>query len=603
MFAVTCTDAVQIADSAELAAVACNRGVAHPPGYPLYTLVGRAFCAIPVSTPAARLSLLSLFAGLWALWGVYAIGFRLTQTRWAAAVSALVAATGWLFWRYSSLPEVFALNAALCVAVAHMGLVAVQSATDARRMWAVLVMGVLFGLALSNHHSCALLGLLPAWVVLVPLRPYRQTIWRAVLALGGLMLGLLPYLHLLLADPLALPRWGNTDTLTGLVHHLLRSDYGTFQLGLHGESSAWATLVAFGRTLPAQLGWVFLPVAAAGLVLALVSPKKCWSGGESAPRGERSFVRLLVVSLVLCGPAFMLLFNIQPEGIGLQVVERFFVLPSVLLAVFVGLGLAWIDRRWLSEMGQGRARFYRLATLALLAPVALHNYARADVRENYAVEDYAHNVLRAADKNALVLGTGDLRIFSLSYAQHVLGIRRDVQYVDVRLLLYPWYVAQQNRLFPRFGYRYQKGNVNTLGLIHSHLQRGIPVYLAEVYNKKVAEAFASYPVGPLQRLVAPGDPLPTVQDLARLNAQLEARLWRRGRLPDPDTDPWSASLRVPIADTWYTIGRVALITGQPGLARRSAARARSWAPWLARPPWLHELASARPTHRGTAAQP
>src|SRR5437899_3068725 len=46
-------------DSAELTTVACNLGVAHPPGYPLFTLLAKVFTWIPVGAVAWRVYLLS----------------------------------------------------------------------------------------------------------------------------------------------------------------------------------------------------------------------------------------------------------------------------------------------------------------------------------------------------------------------------------------------------------------------------------------------------------------------------------------------------------------------------------------------------------------
>lgn len=590
LFGATRANAVQVADSAELVAVACTGGVAHPPGYPLYTLLGHAFCSIPLATPAARLSLLSIFAGLWALWSIYALLRRLTQKRWTSALGALVAATGWLFWRYCSLPEVFALNAALCLAATHAGLVALEATTTRRRHGAVLAMGLFFGLALSNHHSAALLGALPLWVVVAPLRPYRRVVFRAALALLGLTLGLLPYLHLLFADPHTLPFWGDTTNLRGLIHHVLRRDYGTFRLSLNRAWSGWATLGAFAQALPAQLGWVFLPVGALGFGVASWGYQWPRDKGFAPTHHTRWYLRLLAVSWLVCGPAFFLLFNIRPEGIGLQVVERFFVLPSAIAAVFVGLGTQWLDQKWLQQTRKRRGRFYQVLGFVLLLPVALHNYPRADVHDNYAVEDYARNVLRTVAPHALVLGVGDLRVFSLAYAQHVLGLRPDVQYVSAYLLLHRWYVEQHHRRFPRFNYRYQPGTVDTVGLIRDHLQRGIPVYLAEVYNEKVARSFASYPIGPLRRLVSSPSQLPNVTELAGVNRRLEQKLLRRGRDPDPSIDPWAASLREPTAATWYAIGRGAAHEGHRDLAADAVAHAQRWAPWLALPGWAGTMA-------------
>lgn len=46
-------------DGAELSAAAYVLGVAHPPGYPLYLLVGHLFCCLPVGEVAFRVALLS----------------------------------------------------------------------------------------------------------------------------------------------------------------------------------------------------------------------------------------------------------------------------------------------------------------------------------------------------------------------------------------------------------------------------------------------------------------------------------------------------------------------------------------------------------------
>src|SRR5437763_2956790 len=48
------------ADSGELAAAVARGAVPHPPGYPLYLLLGRlAYLTFPLAEPAARLNLLS----------------------------------------------------------------------------------------------------------------------------------------------------------------------------------------------------------------------------------------------------------------------------------------------------------------------------------------------------------------------------------------------------------------------------------------------------------------------------------------------------------------------------------------------------------------
>ena len=582
LFASTWTDAIQVADSGELVAAACNLGVAHPPGYPLYTLLGHLLCQLPASTEAGRVGWLSVAAGLLCVLAVYGLVLRLGARRWAAAAAALALATGQVFWRYASLAEVFALNAALCLALVYACVVAADQRSSAlrRALWCA-ASGLLAGLAVSNHHSTVWVApmLIPA--VFLPLRPVAAAAGRTAAAFAGGVLGLSPYLHLLLADPTITPRWGDTATLAGLLKHFLRQDYGTFTLSIGGKASQYEALSFFLQELPGQLTWVLLPAALAGLILragrAAGSP---WAAALSG-RASRGAAGWLALCCLLCGPVFFTLFNLGSAGTQAQVVERFFILPVAMLSVCLGLGLAWLDRAVLAQPDfRTTAPLWRAAALGIIGFTALSNRAEADVSENYVVEDYAYNVLASVEQGALVLGTGDARTFSLLHAQEVLGYRPDVQFINVSLLLYPWYVEQKKVERPELRYRFTPGNVDTLGLIRREMRRGVPVYLAAVYNDKVMREFAGYPVGPLVRLRTPWSVSPPPRWVIRHNESLYPRYLSRGRLPDPRVDAWSAQLQETYARGWETIARAALAAGDRRIALRCLARARKLAPWL-----------------------
>ena len=60
LFASTAAPGLGFIDSGELSAVACTLGIAHPTGYPLYTLVGWVFAHLPLAgTAIARLNLMA----------------------------------------------------------------------------------------------------------------------------------------------------------------------------------------------------------------------------------------------------------------------------------------------------------------------------------------------------------------------------------------------------------------------------------------------------------------------------------------------------------------------------------------------------------------
>ena len=73
LYFVTCSPTINFTDSGELATVAWTGGIAHPPGYPLYTLFGIAFIHLPFGEPAWRMSMISALFGAAAVSLFYAL--------------------------------------------------------------------------------------------------------------------------------------------------------------------------------------------------------------------------------------------------------------------------------------------------------------------------------------------------------------------------------------------------------------------------------------------------------------------------------------------------------------------------------------------------
>ena len=590
LFNSTFSDAVQVADSGEVISAACKLGVSHPPGYPLAALLGHGFCQLPWSTEAGRVGLLSLVAGLWTLLALYGVVVRVTGNRWVAVIAALTLATADIFWRYSSQAEVFTLNTALAANVVYAAVRLGQASSPrAGLLWSALT-GLCMGLALSNHHSSVWIGPLALFAVVLPLRPLPAVGARLLVAVVGGLVGLLPYLHLLLADPQVIPRWGDTDSWAGLLHHVLRRDYGTLSLTLGGKWAPLENVWHFVSRVPSQTAWVLWPVSLLGIAVLCYRWARRPLGKVLEPRLRRDLALLLALSPVLAGPGFMLLFNIESSGVPGQVAERFYLLPVMLLCICLGIGLAQLHSTFLAREGaESRAKLWYTVAALVVALAAVGSYRKADLSQNYVVEDFAKNSLMSVKTGALIIGTGDVRLFSMMYAQEVLGVRPDVQYIDAYLLLYPWYVKQKKRQRPNLSYFHTRGHVNSLGLIRRELDRGVPVYLASIYNKKVLRAFRGYPVGPLIRLHPPGVRPPTPYYVEKLNRRLFAGFSRRGRLPEPDEDPWGASLRGPYAEAWRSLARTMYLLGDRKAAMRCLARAHRWAPYLKMPSWFGQM--------------
>ncbi|MEW6102790.1 MAG: DUF2723 domain-containing protein [bacterium] len=108
----TLTPTVGFHDSGELISVAYTLGIAHPPGYPLYTLFGKLWTTlIPIGNIAFRMNMESaLFASL-ACMMVYFITLRLTSLIIPSIVASLTLAFSLTFWEQAVISEKYTLNA------------------------------------------------------------------------------------------------------------------------------------------------------------------------------------------------------------------------------------------------------------------------------------------------------------------------------------------------------------------------------------------------------------------------------------------------------------------------------------------------------------
>lgn len=290
-------------DAGELAAEACNVGVAHPPGYPLFTWMGNAAVRFgPESwSPARRMNIACCLLGSLATTLLSATTRKVSLLRMPAngatpasraaiaviaASFALLAALSPHVWLYSTGVEVFVLNNALVAAIlltaamyAESVLLARSDAGAEAAMYRFTLLGAFIcGLALSNQHTSIFLILpVAAWVAASQWR--SLAVARSISYIAAGLLGLLPYAHLPISHRWnrTLGSWGDASTLRGFLRHLLRQDYGTFRLISRSEGHVEGMLERtalyakdlVGQQVPPLI--VFPALLAVGCAVGLVS--------------------------------------------------------------------------------------------------------------------------------------------------------------------------------------------------------------------------------------------------------------------------------------------------------------------------------------------
>ncbi len=94
-------------DSAELATGVFTQGIVHPPGYPLYLLIGKLFTFLPIGDVAYRLNLMSAFFASLTVVLLYHAIRNIIQNRFAAWFAVLLFAFSNYFWQMALIAEVY----------------------------------------------------------------------------------------------------------------------------------------------------------------------------------------------------------------------------------------------------------------------------------------------------------------------------------------------------------------------------------------------------------------------------------------------------------------------------------------------------------------
>ncbi len=554
-------------DNAEFATLGATGGVAHPSGYPLYILWLRATSWLPGASPAHTTAIATAILG-----GVQVLVLHAACRAWgaratAASIAVAIFAAGPVVLRIQTEAEVFALNGLIAATV--LWLAAAEGPLRGARRAAVL--GLVAGLGLSNHLTCALLA--PVGVLGV-IRGVREAALprpaTVCLAIGGFVLGMTPYLSLFIA-PDTLISWNKIDTLHGLLRHFMRSDYGgSLQFSPHGTEvpaveSLGAMIATFGRA------WLWLPLVGGLATLAY----HCARARGNEPRMGWA---MLALTIVVSGPLLASRFNVEPEGVGLYVCQRFHILPTLLLVVPVAVGFDHAGT-WLQQRSAGSAIRSRVLG-GVLAVVAFFAFAGLSLPHLLAVHSPAverglENALQSLPPDAVVIGTSDVFHFGMGYLQGARGERPDVAIISTPQLPSKVY---RERIAQRTGITIVTNSEGARGvdLAAQVLASGRPLFIDQ-FGASIAAEFPTYPYGLVFRVVPPGQQSPSIEEVFALNKRLFEAYELDYPIPGSDAE-FATELHLQYARTWRMIAKGLAAAGRAEDAVTAMAFADALAP-------------------------
>jgi hypothetical protein len=431
---------VVFADAGELLTAVSRGGAAHPPGFPLYLLLGGAWLSAARAAGLGAASALNLFSALSggaAAALVAAAAFALLdrvspsspegRRRLLAAGAGLLAGFGPTLFDFSLSIEVYALHAVCLAGALACALAAGGDGAAPRRLRLAAGAGLFAGGGLAVHHATMAVVVPGLLLLLWEAGASRKERLRGFVAFSGALLpGLAAYLVLPLRAAVEPPlNWGNPSNLFRFWVHVTARDY---QVNLDG--SLEKTMAHAGRFLDVYAGEFSaagLAVAAVGLAVLLAR----WPRGGAA-----------LLAAALCDFAFAVRYEIAED-------QAAYYIPVFLVTALAGTAGAAFLAEERPRFGASWSRALLVLLLAGLGALCWRNASgRAGRRYDRRAPEAAGNLLASAGPGALVL-TSEWNLYApVLAAQEVEGMREDVLVVDVLLLRRGWYLDALARRWP-----------------------------------------------------------------------------------------------------------------------------------------------------------
>jgi hypothetical protein len=483
-------------DTSEYMASAFVLGNPHPPGNPLFVLLGRVFSVLPIPVSVAvKINLLAavtsaISAGFWFLITERVLVGWLTS-RWqritGGVLAAIIGATAFTVWNQSVVNEKVYTVSLLGLAAISWLTVRWSDDPDGPAADRVLVLiAYLLGLGYSNHMMGFLAAPAVAVAVLVR-RPQTILRWKLIaLCLVAIFAGITVFAFQPIraayfpaineGEPTGCRMafdWACTfskETWDAFMYNFNRGQYGkpnvferqapfSGQLGMYWLYFKWQWI----RDSAMQMGVLQNMLAALYMLLGLFGGWVHWQ------RDRRSFwyfgTFMFTLTLLLI---FYLNFKyghsqcmLDSTNVPCEVRDRdyFFLISFSAWGVWAALGFIFVWEAIAEMLGSERVqlgkealtlptrRSWMIASpvlLIALLPLAL-NWTDASRAGQTLTRDFAYDMLNSVEPYGILVTVGDNDTFPLWYAQEVEGIRRDVVVANTSLLNTDWYLRQMIR--------------------------------------------------------------------------------------------------------------------------------------------------------------
>ncbi|MDA3843136.1 MAG: DUF2723 domain-containing protein [Candidatus Kapabacteria bacterium] len=455
VFYSTAAPGLMYTDSGELAAVCSTLGVAHPTGYPLFTILGHLWTLLPL--PFSTIYSLNIFAAtvtalssvvffnmmylIFSMIRSHTIGSKskskdkkkkkvqtVTDSYEDSSLLIMSAATALMYsfaltvWQQATALEVYSLHLLMIHLVLYMTTKGLSEPAEKKYF---VLSAFLLGASFSNHMTTILL--VPGLLFIYFARPFDKTDGKmfsadrmkfAAFLLIPFIIGLSFYLYLPLRSASG-PEFNWGEVSRGWDKFLYHVQGKQYQIWMFSDSDVWKTnLQKFFELLPAQTAFIGIPAALWGIIKLFKTSK--------------SFTVALLIFIVSC-LSYSVNYSIHD-------IDSYFLTAFSMIIILAGIGFYYIFEK--------SAKFIPLM-FALPLIALIMNYSEADLSDNRIVPEYTEALFDNLDENAIVISSQwDYACSAFWYKQSVENYRPDIVLIEQPMLRRTWYPGLVKSWYP-----------------------------------------------------------------------------------------------------------------------------------------------------------
>jgi hypothetical protein len=441
VYMITLAPTVSWIDSDELTTASALLKIAHPTGYPLFTILGKLFTFIPSGDAAYSLNIMSAVISSAAVFVLFNLmlflinDFKLTGSDKPVLnnlpenvvlniclASSLLFAFSKTVWDNANVAEVYSLHSFFIILLIFLFLKAINLDSNQKggklnftkdKYW--ILFAFVLGLSFANHMTT--IFLFPGFIYLFisEFGFNKNLLKRLTILLIPFFLALTLYIYMIVRADSSMLSWGHTSTFDNFIAHITGRQYDTAMF--RSAADLKIQLSRFIEKYPEEFVYLNVILIIPGLIQLFKMSRKLFY-----------FTVILFVTCILMASNYTI-----------YDIYSYYLLSSVVSSVWCGFGIIFA----VNIFSGFKKHLSYVFILIFLLPLS-YNYAENDKSRDYMVKDYVFNLFNSASENSIVITNYN----PTYYFQYVKKIRPDIIFINRDYMYNKWYLNSIIETYP-----------------------------------------------------------------------------------------------------------------------------------------------------------